>query len=1116
MNNTVRTDRLDEAIWNRYRTTIESLYWEKSLDKIDAHMKKHHGFVASKSQYERHFRKWELRKNLTTAEWAATIRYLMRNSIDLEQVEVLFKGRGIPQNRVLQEIARRSSFANTLHHGPHRLPKDIGVRRRSCAPTMDTANGLQIIPAPATSSSSMQAELDFGLFTITSPSIHGLSFNKPTRVAEYSLPFSWTHSINFDSISQSLSSSQQLVKWTKPSKMQLDAIFHSKHWPLVDTTYGSHSTTLPMYAIASLANNISSGDRTTSNDAYALLKTLPLGDVSRSLKALPTPILDAIKERVFATAVRVGDVDLVSTMLELDMDPHEQVMMDWPSESKPTYPLQLAVASGHFAVAKTLCMHMCREATHVQLDELIDHVVEGYESNRSHYSRHSAKLSESEKTELMCIALDAGAKPHQNFLGTDDNKVSVTSLKQLVEASEVGIIAWLEAGLLQHYFTKGKHGTHLEAQNSLARDVLQFVLYSQQHYLPRGDPRLRTAILGALHAALRPHNEMAVETILEAFSLLGYHLNDGDPHIGNFGASGSIDRSILEAFDNADWSLVASSMIEHKSMANTDKVGSFVDQESALDDAIGKNDLRLAYHRYTLLNEKRARIRPGPRIVELAISLGDSTFAITFVEQMEDCSRLGVLGLLAMLEGTQISTVSTLLLRNPIWKPALEAASKDDDLCALETLYFHGLEVPYMTSKRFGAVLDQSELQLCFRTVAYHLMAKNDYKLCKWLLKLGMDPDELHASWDHQVYVGKAPGLHCSLPGGIGPLYLVGDIIFTLPSLLAVAAEKSNIAWMRFLMTEGVSVIDSMALLRAIKSRATAATIHLLLDAAKAGISSIGRSVYGVAALRQAVRHRDISRIDILCDVVNIDEIEPFTEEFLKEKAAISPLGEAIIADDSEMVRLLLKRGASPNAYVSFNGLRMSKHIKSHIQRVTPLLAAIDIQSLPLVKILVEHGAELQYTRSMGISRTPLQRAAETGSFDIVEYLTDQDAIIDTVPVYSGGTALQLAALNGFCGIAAFLLEHRADTNYPPAKGDGRTAFEAAAEWGHVDTMSLLMQWNVNLDAQFGELPESQYERARWFAEQNGFMASKRFVEHLYGQRTRDESWPAGLALDSI
>jgi len=133
MNITIKTNRPDEKTWEHYRTKIESLYWEASLDKIDAHMKKHHGFIAryvycrimnrvlltlkSKSQYERHFRTWKLRKNLTTDEWVTTIRYLKKNSIRLEQVEVLFKGREITQGRILQEIARRNSLTNTLYDG---------------------------------------------------------------------------------------------------------------------------------------------------------------------------------------------------------------------------------------------------------------------------------------------------------------------------------------------------------------------------------------------------------------------------------------------------------------------------------------------------------------------------------------------------------------------------------------------------------------------------------------------------------------------------------------------------------------------------------------------------------------------------------------------------------------------------------------------------------------------------------------------------------------------------------------------------------------------------------------------------------------------------------------
>ena len=948
----------------------------------------------------------------------------------------------------------------------------------------------------------MQFELDFGLATITSPSVYGRILNGPTLVAEYSLPFSWTNSINLDSISQNLCSSQQLVKWTKPSKLRLDAIFHSRFQSIVDTTYESHDTIIPLYAIASLVNNVSSVDPSNPNDAYALLKALPLRDISQSLKALPAPILDTLKERVFATAVRVGDIDMVSTMLELNMDASEQIMMEWPSESKPTYPLQFAVAAGHLAIAKALSEYMCRGASQSQLEQIIDYMVEGDKLRHLHFPRDSAKLSGSERMELMCIALRAGARPHRGYLETVHGNVSMTSLKQLLEASTAGIVTWLEAGLLERYFTPRRYEGPLSADElSLAGDVLQFVLFNEHHHLPKNDPRLKTAILGALYSAIRPHHERSVEMILEAFSFLGYHLDDGDAYVGDFSAHDFMDRPILEAFDDTDWTLAASLMIAKGSIANSGKADPIDEQRSQLEHAIQKNDPTLAFGLYTLTISEHIIELFGQRMVELAISHSDSAMAITIIEDM---SHWSTTGLTVLLSHSQIMAVSTLLGRNPTWSSALEAASGHKDFAPLETILFHCLRVPFMIFEgRTHAILDPHELQLGFRTVAYYCMATNDYKLCQWLLQVGMDPEEFYADFEEGTNIRKGSGLHCSLPGGIGTEYYGSSPL--LPSLLAVAAQRNDIDWMKFLAAEGVSVIDSMALSQAIKSRATVATVRFLLDAAKVEKSSVKRS-YGVAALRQAIRYRDINRIDILCSVVNIDEIEPFNEEFVKIEPAVSPLGEAIIAKDSEIVQVLLKLGASPNAYVSFDGLKMLRHIKSHIQRVTPLLAAIDVQSLALVKMLVEHRAELQYTRNMGITRTPLQRAAETGCFDIVEYLVGQGAIIDTFPVYSGGTALQLAAMSGFCGIAAFLLERGADPNYPPAKGDGRTAFEAAAEWGSVDTMSLLMQWNADLDAQFGEPPESQYERARRFAEKNGFMASKRFVEHLYGQRMGEEN----------
>jgi hypothetical protein len=47
MNNTTKTVSVDEKVWEHHRSTIEILYWEKSLNRIEAHMKECHGFVAT-------------------------------------------------------------------------------------------------------------------------------------------------------------------------------------------------------------------------------------------------------------------------------------------------------------------------------------------------------------------------------------------------------------------------------------------------------------------------------------------------------------------------------------------------------------------------------------------------------------------------------------------------------------------------------------------------------------------------------------------------------------------------------------------------------------------------------------------------------------------------------------------------------------------------------------------------------------------------------------------------------------------------------------------------------------------------------------------------------------
>jgi ankyrin repeat protein len=128
----------------------------------------------------------------------------------------------------------------------------------------------------------------------------------------------------------------------------------------------------------------------------------------------------------------------------------------------------------------------------------------------------------------------------------------------------------------------------------------------------------------------------------------------------------------------------------------------------------------------------------------------------------------------------------------------------------------------------------------------------------------------------------------------------------------------------------------------------------------------------------------------------------------------------------------------------------------------------------------------------MGVKRTPLQTAAEIGSFDIVEYFLSKGAEINAPPARSGGaTSLQLAAIGGYIGIAELLLNSGADPNAPAAKVNGRTAIQGAAEFGRVDMLRLLTNAGAKMDWR-------QFETAAWLAEKNGHLATKKYLNAIF------------------
>jgi ankyrin repeat protein len=907
---------------------------------------------------------------------------------------------------------------------------------------------------------------------------------------EHHQPFSWIQHVDWHSISKYLPSCQQPNAWQYLFGSQIDAAFYPPQRAAMVLPNADKSLIPLLYVITSHLNNISPLGHVAMDDLYSWAKLLPPQLVSSFLKALRAPFLDALRERIFVAAVSSGELDIVSAMLALELDPNEKIITDSPSRGTPVSPLEFAIYKGHFLVAKTITTHISKRANPQQLDDLLDQL------NYCEETRPTNSLRDVQMVELLCIPLSWGATPSVSCLAAANCKFRLA--KQLIEASGSNLGSWVKADLLRDCLSKKRY---FFGQEQLVSRIFSYVLVERLHLLPARDQNFRMALFCALHCAVQARRVGAAEMILSTLHALGYHTIRETVH------DSSGNCSIRQAFQQEQWDL-ATSLIElqihgidnetqSQDLPSYDPDHARLQQDALseeLNGAISQRNISYAQKILDGFDLDDLHLRSA---VDQAVDLGHDLMAAMIVQHMEEETGEAFDNFMFLLRLGRVQAVSALLRNEPRWRLALDAVNRSGDFGALEDIvYSTPSRVRYANSCMSHTPIDGRQISL--RAVAYYAMETNDHNLFKWLLESGMDTDELIYNNNNGVsmFISKRPITH----GGFGGLREPADHESeVLPSLLAIAAERNDLPWMRFLLTQGVDRVDSMALTRAIKVRAKPATVHLLLETARSWIRKpCSNYTYGAAALREAIRQRNMPMIDMLCKDVDLDAVEASTEEILHDKQILSPMGEAILTNDPDLVQALLSHGASPNACVAHDGLKLLKHVDSWIPRVTPILTAIDIQSLALVKLLVENGAEIGHTRRCGTLRTPLQRASEIGNFDIVRYLIGQGAPVDTVPVHSGGTALQLAAMSGHVGIATFLLEHGANPNYPPAMGDGRTAFELAAEWARIDMMSLLMQWGVQLDLQVGDGNESQYQRACQFAEDNGYMASKRFVKHLY------------------
>ena len=198
-----------------------------------------------------------------------------------------------------------------------------------------------------------------------------------------------------------------------------------------------------------------------------------------------------------------------------------------------------------------------------------------------------------------------------------------------------------------------------------------------------------------------------------------------------------------------------------------------------------------------------------------------------------------------------------------------------------------------------------------------------------------------------------------------------------------------------------------------------------------------------------------------------------------------SPFGFAIDKaqpNRNSIVKLVLNKGCDPNGVVSKIEDRISNG--KGLSQVTALVAAVGTNDQSLVKLLLQSGADINFLAKGSVKRTPLQRAAELGFYEMVEYLILLNADVGAAPAHrDGGTALQLAALKGNLKAVSALLCHKADVDAPPSVVNGNTALEGAARHGRLEAVKMLLNART---AQSKGYDGPQFERAKGYARENG------------------------------
>ena len=185
-----------------------------------------------------------------------------------------------------------------------------------------------------------------------------------------------------------------------------------------------------------------------------------------------------------------------------------------------------------------------------------------------------------------------------------------------------------------------------------------------------------------------------------------------------------------------------------------------------------------------------------------------------------------------------------------------------------------------------------------------------------------------------------------------------------------------------------------------------------------------------------------------------------------------SPLTLAMAAQNYELIKELLDKGANPNE-PGFKG-------HPHIHMATLM------DNKKILKLLLDNGANVDSTNSS--QNTALHIASIENDIQTLTVLLDHGATIDKSDV-RGLTPLQIAVYLGHLNVVQKLLEYNADPNIPMKESDGKTLLhllvQAANSQEHFDILLELLKHGVDINVQDSLGQTALHKAVLSFSEEN-------------------------------